>query len=568
MKTTTYALITLAGCLCLSSCDSGEKKRLSPEEQLAELGITETQYNEQLLIESADGTVKVIRLLLEAGADIHTTDANGRTPLHLAHAAGRTRIINFLINEGADENRKDKNGHTPQQLAEQQKENKNQGTHNHITQPESPIPHLAAHGSANELRQALAAGHSPHATAPDTWPPILHSSLHGRTEATRILLQAGANANTRDKDNWTPLHASAFYEHLENMQLLIDNGAEVNARDKFGRTPLHDAARRKAVRASELLLKSGADPNIACNAGKTPLDYASQTNDPAIINLLSAATNTPVPAGKLPPAAARATTRQELQLLDAAAHNKLADVKQLIAEGTNVNITSQLGLTPLMLAAKNSCVETALYLLGHDANPFLTDPAGKSAADMATKDIRKAMLTDIKPSAILKSVRPAEALEIPLIHACVTHNTDQVRKLIANGANVNEVTQRGWTPLMFAARFGNCETVQLLIKAGARINITDVDGWTPLHASIWLRKTETTRLLLEAGAKANAKDKFGRTPLHDAARRNAAECISLLLAKGAHINETDSSGRTPLQWAQRWNGVESIKLLTNAAATR
>ena len=172
MKTTTYALITLAGCLCLSSCDSGEKNRLSPEEQLAELGITETQYNEQLLIESADGTVKVIRLLLEAGADIHTTDANGRTPLHLAHAAGRTRIINFLINEGADENLKDKNGLTPQQLAEQQKEDKNQGTQNHITQPESPIPHLAAHGSANELRQALAAGHSPHATAPDPHPPL------------------------------------------------------------------------------------------------------------------------------------------------------------------------------------------------------------------------------------------------------------------------------------------------------------------------------------------------------------------------------------------------------------
>lgn len=65
----------------------------------------------------------------------------------------------------------------------------------------------------------------------------------------------------------------------------------------------------------------------------------------------------------------------------------------------------------------------------------------------------------------------SDALRASLIRAVRADNTEQTRKLIKIGADVNSRTSaNGWSALHYAVRNGNAEIVQLLLKAGADPN--------------------------------------------------------------------------------------------------
>ena len=68
-----------------------------------------------------DGTqqVRMIELLLKAGADLHARDKNGATPLHRAVRTRCAAAVKTLLNAGADATLKNKPGSTPFHLAVQ-----------------------------------------------------------------------------------------------------------------------------------------------------------------------------------------------------------------------------------------------------------------------------------------------------------------------------------------------------------------------------------------------------------------------------------------------------------------
>src|SRR5688572_28701411 len=73
----------------------------------------------------------------------------------------------------------------------------------------------------------------------------------------------------------------------------------------------------------------------------------------------------------------------------------------------------------------------------------------------------------------------------PLLRAAEAGRTDEVRRLLEGGADVNEKFPElgGLTPLMLAAMRGHLDTVKLLLKAGADPNasggVAHVGFWTP-----------------------------------------------------------------------------------------
>ena len=68
-----------------------------------------------------------------------------------------------------------------------------------------------------------------------------------------------------------------------------------------------------------------------------------------------------------------------------------------------------------------------------------------------------------------------------------------------------------------AAEEGNTNMVRDLIRQGADVNAKNDDGETPLHCAAWEGHQETAQVLLANGADVRARANDGETPLDMAA---------------------------------------------------
>jgi hypothetical protein len=132
----------------------------------------------------------------------------------------------------------------------------------------------------------------------------------------------------------------------------------------------------------------------------------------------------------------------------------------------------------------------------------------------------------------------------PLSLAATGGDAAQIRKLIAEGADVNAPDKHGQTALMWAARKGDVEAARLLVDARADLDVRDCTsaGWTPLMHAIHKNQNELALLLIERGADVNARagdcrertSQSGKSALDYAAAHDNAEIVKALLARGAN----------------------------------
>ena len=111
-----------------------------------------------------------------------------------------------------------------------------------------------------------------------------------------------------------------------------------------------------------------------------------------------------------------------------------------------------------------------------------------------------------------------------------------------------EYDQGHHTPLMRAALDGNTQSVKELLDEGADINQRDDNDRTALMFAVINAHYETMKLLLEHGADVNARSNVGGTPLMAAALAGDIRMVQALLDRGADIHarlpETNESAET------------------------
>jgi len=182
--------------------------------------------------------LKVLRLLLNHGSDIHARDDEGQTALHKAEGEEITRL---LLEHGADVNARDANDATPLYLAscfrikadwEYVKGNREELLEKLLEEHLKVLRLLLQHGSDIHARG-------------EEGQTALHQA--GGDEIARLLLEHRADANARDIKNRTPLHRALEDERLGTARVLLENGADANARDAHDATPLHLAPCPRAL---------------------------------------------------------------------------------------------------------------------------------------------------------------------------------------------------------------------------------------------------------------------------------------------------------------------------------
>jgi len=169
----------------------------------------------------------------------------------------------------------------------------------------------------------------------------------------------------------------------------------------------------------------------------------------------------------------------------------------------------------------------------------------------------------------------------PLHWAVYRNDVEEVKRLIAAGANVNAGNDYGSTPLSEAAITGNVEVIDHLLKAGAKVDATNADGQTALMVIARTSNVEAAKLLLKRGAKVDQRETWrNQTALMWAAAEGQPDMVRLLVKSGADANARSlennferqvtaeprmqarpAGGFTPLLYAARKGCVECARIL-------
>jgi len=144
-------------------------------------------------------------------------------------------------------------------------------------------------------------------------------------------------------------------------------------------------------------------------------------------------------------------------------------------------------------------------------------------------------------------------------------NAADIALAIKKGADVNELSDDGETPLTAAIRFNSDPVIvaELLIDSGAEVNKSDGLNYSPLHYAA-VHNTPATaiklvELLLNKGASVNAADLNGATPLFNTcSSRKHIDVVKLLISKGADIKKENIRRETPLHMAAFARDNEAI----------
>lgn len=136
------------------------------------------------------------------------------------------------------------------------------------------------------------------------------------------------------------------------------------------------------------------------------------------------------------------------------------------------------------------------------------------------------------------------SLDDQLVDAIFLSDVDDVRLLLAQGANPDACDEEQRTPLMNATRDCNSELVRILLEAGADPNLRDEDGWTALDSAVYRGSLDSVWLLIHYGADVNAQSDTGGSVLLRAGLSvgGSPETANLLRRLGAHAPLPVSTG--------------------------
>jgi ankyrin repeat protein len=396
----------------------------------------------------------------------------------------------------------------------------------------------------------------PNIAEPDGTTPLHWAVRNNDVALVERLIRAGADVKATNRYGIAAIALACESGGAAILEKLIAAGVSANATGPYGETALHTCAHSGKVEAAKVLIAHGASLDAGDNwRGQTPLMWAAAEGHPDMMRALIEAgadvnarstiiawerqrTSEPrdkwLPPGGLTP------------MLFAAREGCVDCVKVLISSGADANIVDPDQYSPLVLALINGHFDVAGALIDAGANLNMQDKVGRTA-------LWAAVDAHTMPS----SNRPA-----PRETDDTLSSMDVITKLLDRGANVDvplraQVPYRtkldrggdgvlgaGTTPLLRAAKAGDVPVIKMLLARGANPRAATSRG-------------NVNAIMMTANVSTREEDMTGRNKT----QKEAIESIRLLLAAGTDINGVDTQGRTAAHGAALWGWTDVVRFL-------
>ena len=414
------------------------------------------------------GWLEMVELLVDYGADLNSSAADGNTCFHIACQLGYIKIVQFLVSKGADVNL----------VCRARSTMKTDG------EGETGFIRAARNGKFDIIKLLL----ERNSTEDDSQhidvnfqsengnTALLIAAFQGHYEMARILLEHGAKTEELSADGATALNIAVVFDHPAIASLLLDYGANVDfcrvMPDGGTLTPIAHAIFMGNKTIVKILVNRGADINaIFCLNGKpcTPLILAVLSNDTEMVNLL-------------------------------------------LTEKTDITVMhEEIGFSAIHAAAQGGNIDICTMLID-----FVSENC---------KDVNICQQTYLKKITNARNTHGVTALAA----AAEIGHLDVVQLLLDKGAEVNTVDAVGDYPLHVAASGGHLEIVQLLLSNGAHVDKRNNTGNTSLLNATDKGHKEVAAVLVNAGADVNVTNANNKSALRLAMTREDIYLVECLL---------------------------------------
>jgi uncharacterized protein len=424
-------------------------------------------------------------------------------------------------------------------------------------------PSLVDLAQSGETQQALAlinGGTDVNAPSDDGSTALLWAVHRDDRVLVERLVRAHADAKAADHYGATPMSEAAAYGDPAVIELLLEAGADPDSPNADGQTALMVLAHTSNVKAADLLLQHGAHVDATEKLrGETALHFAAAESQPAMVRDLLSHRADANARSKIDHDLRQVSPEPRIQwrrpggltpLLYAARQGCMECVQALIKAKADPNLSDPEGISPLLIAIENFHFDVAVYLMKEGANPSHWDWWGRTPL-YAAVDLNSLPYGGRSDRPSLDTTTSLKMIEL-LLRAGVNPNAQlklfpPFRQIGADrGADL--LLTIGTTPLLRAAKAGDTDAMKLLLAHGAKPDLANSLGVTPLMAA--------------AGLRSNEIDTRGKY----VTEKDAIAAIDLLVAAGADVNATDNNGQSALYGAAYWGWNGVIKSLVGHRA--
>ncbi len=345
------------------------------------------------------------------------------------------------------------------------------------------------------------------------------------------------------------------------INLLVDHGADLKSRDDRGRTPLHLAVTYEHTMVSAILIDAGLDPDIARGADRyygmpgeseepwTPLEHVFTQGSFDMAMVFYERLQSPEAVTKALYHAISNQNRRAIELL--LRHPKL-DINAYYQKDTLI-----------FAACLNRDVDTIELLLKFGA---VVKPSQRNSGIFEDPRLYN-----------VPAFKDAESDNLDLQMGIHSSQTSAMNATEANADNDDDRSNvlHAWAnpsrkyPEYLGPKLNDGEVVRgvrTLLAHGANVHQVNEKGETPLHLT---SDAATLCSLLEGGADPNAINRLGETLLHVSSKK---EILDVLLSNADLNLQTHYTKRTPLLytlvegWTEASTRVEKALRLIESGA--